>query len=92
MKGLLPALGLYALVMNLFGFALMGFDKSRAQKNARRLRERALFLCAFLGGALGSLLGMYAFRHKTRKSAFRFGMPAIFILQLAALVAALYYL
>lgn len=92
MKELLPFLGLYALFVNLFGFVLMGFDKRRAQKNARRIRERTLFLCAFLGGSLGSLIGMYAFRHKTRKNAFRFGMPAILTLQLAALGAALYFL
>lgn len=89
MKELLPYLGAYLLIINLAGFALMGVDKACARKNARRIRERTLFLCALFGGAAGSLFGMYALRHKTRKNAFRFGMPAILLLHLA-LLGALY--
>ena len=91
MRALLPCLGVYLAAMNLAGFALMGADKRLARKNARRIRERTLFFCAFLGGALGSLLGMYAFRHKTRKNAFRFGMPAILVLHVAVCALAAYY-
>ncbi len=88
MKELFPWFAAYALAANLMGFVLMGLDKSFARNNARRIRERTLFMCAFLGGALGSLFGMYAFRHKTKKTAFRLGMPALVTLNLALFAAA----
>ena len=91
MKELFPWFAAYALAVNLTGFVLMGFDKNFARKNARRIRERTLFLCALLGGALGSLFGMYAFRHKTQKIAFRFGMPAFVVLNLALFTAAWFW-
>ena len=87
MKELFPWFAVYALAVNLVGFVLMGLDKSFARNNARRIRERTLFLCAFLGGAPGSLFGMYAFRHKTQKAAFRLGMPALVVLNLALFAA-----
>ena len=91
MKELFPWLAAYALAANLTGFVLMGLDKSFARNNARRIRERTLFLCALLGGAFGSLIGMYAFHHKTKKTAFRFGIPALLILNLALFAAVLFY-
>lgn len=88
MKQALSFLIVYALLLNLTGFALMGFDKALARSGARRIRERTLFICAFLGGALGGLLGMYAFRHKTQKNAFRFGMPVLAVFEIAVYAAA----
>lgn len=88
MKALpLPYLIAYLIFINLFGFILMGLDKRLAQKSARRIRERTLFLIAILGGSLGSLLGMYAFHHKTKKNAFRFGIPAILLMHIAIAAA-----
>lgn len=72
--------------MNLIGFALMGIDKHRAKKRAFRIPEATLFLIALIGGSIGSLAGMYAFRHKTRHWYFVYGMPLIILLQLALLV------
>lgn len=64
----------------------MGLDKGRAQRRgARRVPERALFLCALLGGSPGALLGMWAFRHKTKHWYFKYGLPAILLLQLGLL-------
>ncbi|HMM30407.1 MAG TPA: DUF1294 domain-containing protein [Clostridia bacterium] len=91
MKELFPWFAAYALAVNLTGFVLMGLDKIFARNNARRIRERTLFLCAFLGGALGTFFGMYAFRHKTQKSAFRLGMPALVVLNLALFAAAWFW-
>lgn len=71
----------YLLAVNIWGFCLMGFDKRRAKDGGRRVRERGLFLAALLGGSLGAVLGMYAFRHKTRHWYFKFGLPAILLLQ-----------
>ena len=75
-------LGLYLLAVNLAAFVLMGADKRRARRGAWRISEKALFLPAALGGALGGTLGMRAFHHKTRHWYFKWGLPAIALLQL----------
>lgn len=75
----------YLLVINLFGFSLMGMDKSRAKKHRWRIPERALFIVSLLGGSIGSWAGMYAFRHKTKHWYFVVGMPAILVIQIVAL-------
>ena len=72
----------YLIAVNLIGFALMGIDKYKAKKRAFRIPEATLFIVAIIGGSIGSILGMYAFRHKTRHWYFVYGMPAILILQI----------
>lgn len=84
-KELWQLLGLYLAAVNLAAFALMGLDKRRARRGTWRFSEKALFLPALLGGALGGTLGMKAFRHKTRHWYFRFGFPLLLLLQLAGL-------
>ena len=74
---------IYLLAVNLLAFALYGIDKRKARKNARRISEKALFLIPLLGGSLGAWAGMRIFHHKTKHWYFRFGIPAIFVLQLA---------
>ena len=74
-------LAIYFLIMNIAGFFSMGIDKNRAKKNKWRIPEKRLFLIAILGGSLGSILGMQVFRHKTKHTSFKIGMPCIFILQ-----------
>ncbi|MCI8461716.1 MAG: DUF1294 domain-containing protein [Lachnospiraceae bacterium] len=73
---------IYWAVLNLAGFAMMGIDKKRAIRGAWRISEASLFLTALLGGALGCTLGMHCFHHKTRHWYFRYGLPAILLLQL----------
>ena len=80
---LLYALVIYLLAVNLWAFALMGIDKRRAKKDAWRIKEKSLFLPVLLGGGVGGILGMKTFRHKTKHWYFRFGFPAILILELA---------
>jgi uncharacterized membrane protein YsdA (DUF1294 family) len=82
----MPYVAPYLVLINLLGFALMGMDKRRARKAKRRIPEKSLFAAALLGGAGGSWLGMAAFRHKTRHPRFRWGLPAIFLLQAALLL------
>ncbi|RHV48451.1 DUF1294 domain-containing protein [Lachnospiraceae bacterium OM04-12BH] len=72
----------YLIAVNLIGFALMGIDKYKAKKRAFRIPEATLFIVAIIGGSIGSIIGMYAFRHKTRHWYFVYGMPAILILQI----------
>ena len=76
----------YVLCVSLAAFLLMGADKRRARRGDWRVPERTLVLAALLGGAPGALLGMWAFRHKTRHWQFRFGLPAILLLQAALLL------
>ena len=78
-------LALYLLCINLAAFAAMGWDKRCAKRpGRRRVPEKRLFLLSLLGGALGGTAGMFLFRHKTLHAAFRFGVPAILLLQLLA--------
>jgi uncharacterized membrane protein YsdA (DUF1294 family) len=71
----------YGLFINLLALYLMAYDKSQARKNRRRVRERTLFLIAALGGAIGSVVGMRIWRHKTKHVSFVIGMPAIIAVQ-----------
>ncbi len=81
----------YLLIMNIIGFALMGIDKHRAMKRLWRISESTLFVVAIIGGSLGSIIGMRFFHHKTKHWYFVYGMPAILILEVAAIVAFVYF-
>ncbi len=76
----------YVIIMNIIGFALMGIDKHKAKKRAFRIPEATLFTVALIGGSIGSILGMYTFRHKTRHRSFVYGMPAILIIQVILVI------
>ena len=73
---------LYLLIMNAAGVISMLADKRKAKKKLWRIPEATLLGIAALGGSLGSLVGMYAFRHKTKHVKFTLGIPAILIAQL----------
>ena len=72
------------ILMSLAAFSAMGLDKRRARLGKWRISEKALFLLALLGGAVGGTLGMLVFRHKTQHWYFKFGFPILAVLQLAA--------
>ncbi len=72
----------YLIVVNLIAFYLMGSDKQKARRRERRIPERTLFLSAVIGGSAGAIVGMSFWRHKTKHASFRFGMPAILVVQL----------
>ncbi|NLL39082.1 MAG: DUF1294 domain-containing protein [Clostridiales bacterium] len=76
----------YILIINLLALTFFYSDKKRAMAGRRRIPEAHLFLLAFIGGSLGSIMGMHIFRHKTRHLSFRLGMPLILIIQLVAVV------
>lgn len=73
---------IYLLIINIIGFLIMGIDKLKAIKGMWRIPENTLFAFTFLGGGVGTILGMYIFRHKTKKLKFIMGMPAILILEI----------
>lgn len=76
----------YMLVMSIAGFISMGVDKRRAVKGKWRVSEAALFVIALIGGALGSVIGMRVFRHKTKHWYFVVFMPLIMVIQIALIV------
>ena len=76
----------YLVIINIVSFTLMGIDKRRAKRGEWRISEAALFTSALLFGGLGSTIGMWHFRHKTRHWYFVFGMPAILAIQIVLLV------
>ena len=77
-----PLFLLWLCIMSLISMLAMGIDKLKARRGARRIPEKVLFLTAALGGSLGAILAMAAFRHKTRHLSFVFGLPLILLLQL----------
>lgn len=82
---MLTAICVILVVMNLAAFALMGIDKVKAKAGAWRIPEKTLFLVTALFGGLGGTLGMTFFRHKTKHWYFKFGFPALLVIQVVLL-------
>lgn len=76
----------YIIIINFLGLSLMGIDKRKAVKNHWRIPERTLFIVSLLGGSIGSFVGMYLFRHKTKHLRFTIGIPVILVLQILAVL------
>lgn len=72
----------YFLIINSISFIVIFIDKQRAIKRQWRIKESTLFLLSFMGGSIGTLLGMYNFRHKTKHFKFTLGIPLIIIIQI----------
>lgn len=79
------------LVINLIGFALMGIDKHKAKMKKWRIPEKTFFIVTALFGGIGSMLGMYTFRHKTKHWYFAVGIPLITVVEYAAAVGLILY-
>ena len=71
----------YLLIINIIGFFAMGIDKKKAEKMKWRIPEKTFFLITLFGGGIGTIAGMYTFRHKTKKKYFTIGLPAILIIE-----------
>lgn len=82
-------IAIYLIIMNLVGFLSMLIDKKKAERGSWRIKESTLLIIAVLGGSIGSIAGMYTFRHKTQKSRFYVGLPIIIVLQILIIVAIL---
>ena len=76
-------LSIYLLIINAIAFCLMLIDKYKARKNLWRIPEATLISTALLGGSIGTLIGMYTVRHKTRHIKFTVGIPLILLAQIA---------
>ncbi len=73
---------IYLVVINILTFLAMWWDKHEAKVGDWRISEKALFILVLLGGGIGGILGMYVFRHKTKKWYFKFGFPIILIIEI----------
>lgn len=80
---------IYLLIVNALGFILMLTDKKKAKKGALRIPEATLLTVAAVGGSLGSLLGMYAVRHKTKHKKFTVSIPLMLAVHCILLYLAL---
>ena len=78
--------GIYLISINVATFFVYGIDKWKAKKSKWRIRETALLGLALLGGSIGAWLGMIVWHHKTQHKKFKYGIPAIIIVQLALIV------
>lgn len=77
---------LYLVAINVVTFFIYGIDKWKAKRSTWRITETSLLLLALLGGSIGAWLGMKAWHHKTLHKKFTFGIPLIFIIQLAVVM------
>ena len=81
---------IYLAVINVVTFFVYGIDKWKAKKSKWRIRETALLGLAVLGGSIGAWLGMKVWHHKTLHKKFKYGVPAIIIVQFALIGYILY--
>lgn len=76
----------YLIFINIVGLLSMYLDKYFAKNNMYRISEKALFFIAIIGGSIGSIIGMYQFRHKTKHKQFTTGLPFIIFTQIVILI------
>ena len=76
-------LAYYLLAINAVAFIVYGIDKYKAKKAKWRISEATLLLLAVLGGSIGAWMGMKVWHHKTMHKKFKYGIPAILLIQIA---------
>lgn len=74
---------IYLAAVNLVTFVMYGIDKYKAKKAKWRIPEATLLLMAAIGGSIGAWTGMLVWHHKTLHKKFKYGVPVIFLLQIA---------
>lgn len=83
MNTLHSCLAYYLLGINAVTFIGYGIDKYKAKKAKWRIPEVTLLLLAVLGGSIGAWMGMKVWHHKTMYKKFKYGIPAILLIQIA---------
>lgn len=76
---------LYLGVVNLVTFILFGTTSMR-QSRGRRIPVATLLGFSFAGGAIGGIIAMYLFHHKTQKNYFAVGLPMMIVTQIVVLI------
>ena len=79
----MSCLAYYLLAINVVAFIMYGIDKYKAKKAKWRISEATLLLLAVLGGSIGAWMGMKVWHHKTMHKKFKYGIPAILLIQIA---------
>ena len=82
---------LYLSIINIIAIILTLYDKRAAKKRSWRIKKRTLLFVSALGGSVAMLFTMLIIRHKTKHAKFIAGIPVIIILQIAALLAVMYW-
>ena len=83
MNTLHSCLAYYLLGINAVTFIVYGIDKYKAKKAKLLIPEATLLLLAVLGGSIGAWMGMKVWHHKTMHKKFKYGIPAILLIQIA---------
>ena len=83
---------IYLIIINAVSFLIMLVDKIKAKKHRRRISEMVLLGIAAAGGALGTIVSMEIFRHKTKHLKFTIGVPMILAVQILIAVFTLMYI
>ena len=83
----------YIIVVSICSVVVCIYDKKISKKNDVRLRipEKTLFILSALGGSLAMFITMQLVRHKTKHVSFMVGIPVIFILQVALIIALVHF-
>ena len=77
------SLAYYLLAINAVTFIIYGIDKYKAKNAKWRIPEATLLMMAVIGGSVGAWLGMKVWHHKTIHKKFKYGIPAILLIQIA---------
>lgn len=75
----------YFILINFITLIVFGVDKINAIQHTSRIRIITLLGLSLLGGSLGALAGMFAFRHKTKVDYFMVGVPLIIAMQVVVI-------
>lgn len=83
---MLRILLIYFVGINLVTFVMYGIDKLKAKRAKWRIPEATLLWMAVAGGSIGAWAGMKVWHHKTLHKKFKYGVPAILLLQVCLTV------
>ena len=76
----------YICPVNVFAFAMFGYDKWCAMNGKYRIPESVLLSLAVIGGSVGAWCGMKVWHHKTLHRKFRYGLPLMILLQIIGIL------
>lgn len=82
----------YIIIINIISFFIMLYDKKQAIYNNFRISEKTIFIISLLLGGIGTYVGMYVFRHKTKHLKFTIGIPIVIILNIISVFYIFNYL
>ena len=89
MNGAVLAFTIYA-VINLISLCAYAWDKHKAIEGKWRTRESTLLFLGFIG-AIGAVLGMKCFHHKTQKPVFKINYLFLFLHIVGIIVLTYWY-